>query len=142
MTEPEPIRPTTRTQADLEAAWRDLMEPLGFSGASVWLMHISPDDRPLPQLIHVEECHAPPTPDEAAGFARMLGELRGHLPPGGRWAFLRSRPGRHPVTDLDRAWARTLVEACCAVGVTTDVVHLATDSDLVPLPLDELSASA
>jgi hypothetical protein len=136
----ETFRPTLRTQADLEQTWRRLMEPLGFSGSSIWMLLVGPDDRPFPQITQIEECDAPPTPDQLAGFAEMVRDLLGDVaPPGGRWAFLRSRPGGPGVTDLDRAWARALLDACRDRDVPTEVMHLATDVDVVPLPYDELA---
>jgi hypothetical protein len=61
------------------------------------------------------------------------------LVPGGRVACLPSRPGRAAVTDDDRAWASGLYDACRRAGLPAEVVHLATDEELFPLPLDELS---
>ncbi|MDO9455176.1 hypothetical protein [Nocardioides sp.] len=142
MTLSEPFRPSIRTQADLEHAWRHLMEPLGFSRSSVWMMLLDADDRPLPQLTEVEDCHRPPEPEVLAGFAELAGTLVDDVAPGGRWAFLLTRPGGATVTDLDRAWANGLVRACRAAGVRTEVVHLATDVDLLPLPYDALSGAA
>ena len=37
------FRPVISSQADLEAAWRFLMQPLGFSGESLWFMLVEPD---------------------------------------------------------------------------------------------------
>ncbi|MFB9315323.1 hypothetical protein [Nocardioides plantarum] len=138
----EPFRPTIRTQADLERAWRHLMEPLGFSRSSVWLMLLDADDRPLPGLTEVEGCDEAPDPDLLAGFADLTRTLLDDLAPAGRWAFLLSRPGGTGVTEVDRAWAHGLVRACREAGVRTEVVHLATDVDLVPLPYDALSGAA
>ncbi len=142
MTEPSklPFRPVIRTQADLERAWRHLMEPLGFGGNSVWLMMIGADGRPLPQLTQIEDADEPPSPEQAAGFAAMLRTLLDDVAPGGRWAFLRSRPGRSDVRADDRAWAQTLLGACHAADVPVDVMHLATDDDLRPLVADDLAA--
>jgi hypothetical protein len=131
-----PYRPTIRTQADLEGAWRHLMEPLGFSGHSLWLMFIQPDDRLFPHITQIEEAVAPPTGDEGAALVDVLVQLREEHVRGGRIAFLRSRPGGGgPVAD-DLAWARSLYAACHVAGLETDVVHLATDEDVVPLPMD------
>ena len=142
MTLSQPFRPTIRTQADLEQAWRTLMEPLGFSRSSVWMMLLDADGHPLPQLTEVEDCDRPPSPELLEGFADLAGTLVADLAPGGRWAFLLARPGGAGVTALDRAWAGGLVTACLAAGVRTEVVHLATDVDLVPLPYDALSGAA
>lgn len=142
MTLSETFRPTIRTQADLEQAWRTLMGPLGFSRSSVWLMLLDADGRPLPQLTEVEDVDRAPTPELLEAFADLVGTLLDDHAPGGRWAFLLARPGGAAVTALDRAWAHGLVTACRAAGVRTEVVHLATDVDLVPLPYDALSGAA
>ena len=138
----EPFHPTIRTQADLERAWRFLMEPLGFSRTSVRMMLLDADDQPHSRLTEIEDCVGPPEPEGLAGFAEVARLLLADLAPGGRWAFLRSRPGGSTVTPDDRAWARGLVEACRAAGVPTEVVHLATDCDVVPLPWDALAGAA
>ncbi|WP_148616069.1 hypothetical protein [Nocardioides rubriscoriae] len=142
MTLSEPFNPTIRTQADLERAWRTLMEPLGFSHSRVWMMLLDADDHPLPQLTEVEDWDRPPEPAQLEGFAELTRALLEHLAPGGRWAFLLARPGGAGVTALDRAWAHGLVTACRAAGVRTEVVHLATDVDLLPLPYDALTGVA
>lgn len=82
-----------RTQADLERLWRELMEPLGFGGMSIWLMLIGPDDIAIRQLTQIEDAVEPPDAEQLAGFGLMLSRLRDQMAPGGRWAFLRSRPG-------------------------------------------------
>ena len=125
------FRPTIRTQADLEEAWRTLMGPLGFSQHSVWLMLVDASDRPDPHLSRIDEADDPPTTAELSGFAEMLRTLHAELVPGGRVAFLRSRPGPAGVTADDRAWAAALHEIGRRAGVPVDVVHRACDVDLV-----------
>ncbi len=132
------FRPTIRTQQDLEDAWRSLMGPLGFSGHSIWLMLIGADDQPFPHLTRIEEAEHPPTPDGLSGFARMIGELLADFAPGGRVAFLRSRPGNGGLTPDDRAWAHALYDVGRLAGVPTEVVHRACDVDLVPVPMDDV----
>jgi hypothetical protein len=61
--------------------------------------------------------------------------------PGGSFAFLLSRPGRGLRTD-DRTRASYLYDVGGAAGVRLEVVHLATDADLTPLPLDALGLAA
>ena len=61
---------------------------------------------------------------------------------GARVAFLRSRPGGGGPDARDRAWARSLTAACRRVGLPCEVVHLATDHDVRPLPGDDLLAAA
>ena len=132
------FQPTIRSQADLEAAWRTLMGPLGFSQHSVWVMLIGADDRPFPRLTRIDEAENPPTDAELAGFAEMLGTLRSELAPDGRVAFLRSRPGGGGLTADDRAWADALHEVGRLADVPVAVVHRACDVDLVPIPMDDV----
>ena len=134
---PDPFRPKICTQADLERVWRHLMEPLGFSRHSVWLMLIDSDDRPIRQLTEIEDSVTPPDDEMLAGLSHVLGHIAAE-DPGSRWAFLRSRPGSARITDTDRDWARFLHRACHDAGVGSDVVHLATDEAVLPLPMDEL----
>ena len=67
----------------------------------------------------------------------MVGGLAREFVPGGRVAFLRSRPGGPGLTVEDRAWAEALYVAGRAAGVPVEVVHRASDHDLVPVPMDE-----
>ena len=136
----DPYRPTVRTQADLEQVWRHLMEPLGFAGWSVWMMRIASDGRAVPHLLEVTEAdEAPATLEETEAFAELLRDLD-TADPGGSFAFLRTRPGRGMDRE-DRAWAAFLYGAGRSAGVRLEVVHLATDVDLVPVPLDEVGVA-
>ena len=137
------FRPTIRTQADLEKAWRRLMSPLGFSGYSVWMMVIEPNHQPVPQLTQIEDAELPPDASEQSALADFLRALADDaLAPGSRMAFLISRPGRNGAGERDRTWAARLYGACRQARLPCETVHLATDDILMPLPLDELDASA
>lgn len=131
------FRPTIRTQSDLERTWRHLMEPLGFGGHSLWFMLIGADDRPYPGLTEIEDCAEAPTADELASLGELLATVLPDVAPGGRVAFLLSRPGRDGVTARDRELAAAIYAVFVAAGVPTEVVHLANDVSLVPLPMDE-----
>lgn len=132
--------PIIRSQSDLLDVWTTLMQPLGFSRHSVWLMLIGSDDRPVPQLTELEDAERPPTPAQLTSMAETLQMLRDELVPGGRFAFLRSRPGAGGITRNDRDWARALYDAGRAAGVPVEVVHRACDVDLVPIPMDDVLA--
>ena len=86
----ETFRPIIHTQADLEDAWRTLMEPLGFSRRSLWLMFIDTDDRPLPQVTEIEDIPPVLDDEDRLGLQRLLAHFGGT---GLRPAFLISRPG-------------------------------------------------
>lgn len=139
MTPETPPVPLIRTQADLEQTWRTLMEPLRFGRSSLWLMHIQPDDRPVSQLTEIEDCDGPPDPRLLDNLGGLLTSLQGDAGLHGRWAFLRTRPGRGGTDDVDRAWAEALHTMAGRAGLAVDVVHLATDDTLQPIPLDELN---
>jgi len=144
-TDQGPYRPTVRTQAELEQVWRHLMGPLGFSGSSIWFLYIDSDDRVLPRIAQVEECDALPDEVGLTNFADLLRQLEDDLladagEQRGRWALLRSRPGRGGPDQADRAWASGLATAIREAGLVCEVMHLATDSDLMPLPMDTLAS--
>jgi hypothetical protein len=133
------FRPVIHTQRDLEQTWRRLMGPLGFGTESLWLGFVNADGAMVPQLTQIEDTIQPPTPEQAQSLGRFLRELvEGFDDPPTRIAFLRTRPGSASVTQRDRVWADALYAACRSAGLSAEVVHLATDHNLVPLPLDEL----
>ena len=129
--------PPVHTQSDLLAVWRQLMEPLGFGGSSVWMLRIQPDRAVVPQVVEIAEVEGPPEPDLTESFAEVL-RLLDQDDPWHAYAFLRSRPGTGTADHTDRAWAAFLYDAGRVAGVGVEVVHLATDADVVPLPLDEI----
>lgn len=131
--------PTITTQADLEEAWRTLMGPDGFDDSTLWMMLIL-DDRPLPQITQIGDLDDPPLEFHVSGLQRLLTGLGEDLPPETRVAFLASRPGPSRVRDLDRDWARAVTEAAGRASFRCEVVHLATEGDVRPIPLDEIGA--
>lgn len=132
-----PFRPVIHTQADLEQAWRHLMRPLGFSRRSLWLMLICDDDHPLPQLTEIADLAPQPTSRQRREFARFLTHLAAMIPDG-RFAFLLTRPGLGGQDDVDRLWAGLLYDVARDAGVPCEVVHLATDDTVAPIPMDGL----
>jgi hypothetical protein len=130
------FEPTIHTQADLRGVWRHLMGPLGFSEQSIWMLRIGADRRAVPQIAKIAEADDVPESVEGQGFPEVL-RLLDDAEPGHSFAFLRSRPGRG-VTRDDRAWAAFLYDAGRVAGVEVEVVHLATDEEIVPLPRDDL----
>ena len=128
--------PTVHTQADLHGVWCHLMEPLGFSEHSIWMLRIAADRRPVPQVVKIADAAEAPARTEGHGFPEVL-RMLDDAEPGHSFAFLRSRPGRG-VTRDDRAWAAFLYDAGRLSGVEVEVVHLATDDEITPLPPDEV----
>lgn len=133
-------RPMIHSQADLESVWRTLMSPLGFGRETLWLMFIDPEGEAIAQLTELEDAGEPPGPDQARALAGFLGHFGGVEGGGLRVAFLRSRPGNQTPDDRDRAWASILYDVCREAELPCEVVHLATDRDIYPMPLDALPA--
>lgn len=133
MTTFDPDRPI-HSQADLHQLWCGLMEPLGFAEQSIWMLRIPPDRRPLPQVVKIAEADEVPSTADGHGFPEVL-RMLDEGEPEHSFAFLRSRPGRG-VSQEDRDWASFLHEAGRVAGVSVEVVHLATDDEITPLPLD------
>ena len=105
----ETFRPIIHGQADLEDAWRTLMEPLGFSRRSLWLMFIDADDRPMPQLTEIEDLPLALGDDDLQGLERLLSHFRDTGPPPGLPAEpTRSRRPDRRGPPVRRAGARRL----------------------------------
>jgi len=134
--------PDTRlaTEADLERFWRGLMGPLGFARRAIWIAFVENDGRVLRQVVEIGDLPAMPAPVEVEGFAHTMVGLREERGVD-RLAFLLVGPGRGAAARGDRAWAAALHGAAHAAGVRCEPVHLATDTDLVPLPIDDLVAA-
>jgi hypothetical protein len=136
------FQPAIRTQADLERAWQHLMGDYGHRAWSIFWMFLDAEGHPLPQLTEVEDSHEPLGAFETERFAEFLavlaGELEPDLGPGMRIAFLRSRPGSSTLTADDRLWAEALSEAARRAALPCEVVHVSSDTGVVPVPLDAL----
>jgi len=134
--------PSVHTQADLEAAWRHLIRPLGWSSRRFWIMLIEATGDVVPQVIEVDELDHPPEDRELDGGATFLRGLADMLPlPDVRVAFLVCRPGTGGALPEDRAWASGLHRMARRAGLVCEPTHLATDEEILPIPLDELDAA-
>lgn len=131
-----------QTQSDLEQAWRTLMGPLGFGGHSVWLILLEPDGTTTPMIMEITESEEPLDEQMQASLAELLRLVTTETLPDGRVAFLRTRPGRDGLGPADREWARGLYAACRLAEVRHEVVHVANDVMLLPVPLDALGSAA
>lgn len=98
-------------------------------------MFIGPDGVPLPQMSEITEPPVELTTEESESAARLLSGL---LPDLGfdRVAFLLCRPGRSRPTAIDQRDASALYAACREVRLPVEVIHLATDVDIWPIPYD------
>lgn len=133
---------TITTQAELHAAWRRLIHPLGFGSRCLWLMFIDPDGVPVPQLTELTDLPVRPAPADTAGLERFLSHFGGT---GIRLAVFVGSPGSGLPSADDRAWAEAIYLACHRADVHCETVHLGTSTAITPLPLerpiDELRAT-
>lgn len=134
----KPYDPVLTTQRDVEEAWRHLIDPLGWPERRLWFMIIGADDRPLPVLNEVTDLPDELGAEDAEPAARLWRHVLDSAAPGGRMAVLLCRPGRGGPTLADRASAAALYAAGRDAGVPLEVVHLATDEEFWPLPIDGL----
>lgn len=131
--------PIITTQSDLHEAWVRLMQPLGFAGRSLWLMFISSDGDPVPQLTEITALPERPTVRDVESMGRFLSHFDGSDI---RLGALLTRPGTGVPDPDDHAWASAVYDACRDAHVSCDVVHVATATAITPVPLDALRASA
>jgi hypothetical protein len=68
----------------------------------------------------------------------MCGHIVGRGGDRGSVAFLLTRPGRDPINDADRSWARGLTSAAQHLGVAMWPVHFANDAELRVFAPDDL----
>jgi hypothetical protein len=102
-------------------------------------MLIEPDDRPVAQITEIEEIPVDLTEADRGGLERLLAHFTGT---GLRMAFLLTRPGRGGLNAGDRRFAAQVLGVCRAADVPAEVVHVATDTVLAPVPMDELPLPA
>jgi hypothetical protein len=135
MTE-QTFRPVFRTQADVEKFWTTICRPLGWRTRELWVVLVDEDGEPFPSVHQVSDLPQEPDP----GAVRLLLDgcrgLLGEFDPGGSVATLLCRPGAERVTASDRAWVRALTGSARASGVVLEVVHVASDVAITPVPLD------
>jgi hypothetical protein len=135
-----PSAPTLKSQADVELMWRVLMTPLGWRERSLWFVLVAPGDTPVPQVYEIAGVPDEIDPDGHAAAAELWRDLLDEVLPDGRIALLLSRPGSSGPQRADREIAGGTYAACRANGVPLEVIHLATDDDIVPLPADAVLA--
>ena len=128
------------TQADLHRMWELLMQPLGWRARSLWVTLIGCDRRPTRMLLEVAECPAVPTEARVAGLYDVLGQIMRQDGAAASAAFLVARPGRDPLSDDDRLFARRLHAGAARAGVDVEIVHVATDIAIWAVAPDDLAA--
>lgn len=124
------------TQRELRTSWRAVVGPLGFDTRSLWIALIDARHRLRGEVLEIADIPIEPTPGDAAQIERFLdGFVGSDL----RVAALLSRSGQVRPLVGDRAWAAVLYDACWAVGVPCTTVHLASDVDIIAVPIDDVA---
>ena len=138
----EPYRPLVRSQADLHAMWRHLMEPLGFGYSRVYVVFVPPGGGVIPRITEISELPEVPDRATALNFLDVCAELMDTaMPTGTRVAFLYARPGGPALTAADRAWGAGLLSAADELFVPYWPVHVANDHVLRVLAPDDLAST-
>ena len=133
----EPFRPILATDADITTTWRTLIHPLGWRTRRFYLLFVAPDDRPQPQIVEVD---AIPHDFGAEGAERIISFLA-HVVGGerhGSVALMFARPGPARLTDDDRDVCRHLHTAARDQDLRLRLLHVGTDTEIIPVPMDEL----
>ena len=130
--------PPIRNSEDLCLHWRALMGTLGFGQPRLWIGLIRPDDMMSPQFIQIEEIPRSADAKMCEPLLEMCQYIVGPDGSGGSVAFLLTRPGRNPMNDADRSWARGLTAAAHELGVSMWPVHFANDVELRVFAPDDL----
>ena len=130
--------PRVRTFDDLYQRWRALMGPLGFGQPRLWSAFLEPSAMMGAQLTQIEDIPGWADPRLCGALLEMCGHIVGRDGVGGSVAFLLTRPGRNPMDDADRSWARGLASAARHHGVAMWPVHFANDAELCVFAPDDL----
>jgi hypothetical protein len=138
MTE-QTLQPTLRSQADVEKFWTTICQPLGWRTRELWVVLVDAEGQPFPSVQQISDLPAAPAGDAIDQLVSGCRGLLEEFDRGGRVALLLCRPGSSAVTEFDRVWTRALVHAAHRAGVELEVVHVASDTAVRPLPLDEIA---
>jgi hypothetical protein len=135
-----PFDPVLRNQADVEQMWITLINPLGWHCPRFYLLRIGSDDRPCKVVAEIDEVELPFTSDDADSLFGLLARLSSDAGELSRWALLFCRPGAGGLTEADRATCTEAYAAARRHDVEVEVIHVATDTLIVPAPMDSVMA--
>lgn len=133
------IRRVLRTQADVETFWTEICHPLGWARHDLWFVVVGADRRPLPLVQDVGDRPQEVDPDLVRDLVEVWRRVREELLPDGSIAVLLCRPGSAAVSAGDRAWASAITAEAASAGVALEVIHVASDEAITPLPLDAVA---
>jgi hypothetical protein len=93
------------------------------------------------QLTQIEDIPRWADPTLCESLLELSGHIVGRNCAGGSVAMLLTRPGRNPMEDADRSWARSLTSAAEQYGVSMWPVHFANDVELRVFAPDDLQST-
>ena len=112
--------------ADMRQRWRALMGDLGFGQRLLWVGFIGGDRRMYKTMSQVP-VRAKPQPGLTEYVMIRLPRVLAGLESGATVALLLTRPGRGPVSNLDREWASLLTTSAAEHGVPLEPIFRAND---------------
>ena len=98
------------------------------------------DGRVSPVLPQIDDVPPRTSPVECNDLMTMLDHVRPFFA-GGAVALLYTRPGRRPMCDDDRTWARSLTRAARRAEIPLWPVHFANDEELLVFAPDDLAGA-
>ncbi|MEJ7633209.1 hypothetical protein [Aeromicrobium sp.] len=134
--------PPVHTPADLEAAWRRLVEPLGFGSRQIFAILLDRRGLVLPSIVNVTDCPAAPDGQMLVNLARSLRTVLDDIDPDGSCALLWARPTGAGSRASDITWIRAITAAMAMQSLADWPVHSADDSVLRVMSPDDLAGAA
>lgn len=133
----DPFRPILATDADVTRMWGTIIDPLGWHVRRFYLMFVDADDRPHPQIVEIDGV---PPAFGSRGAERVISLLAQVVGAGGHGsvALMFARPGPARLTDDDRDVCQHLHAAARAQGLRLRLMHVGTDTAIIPVPMDDL----
>ena len=136
---PQAIHRVLCTQADVEKFWTEICHPLGWARHDLWFVIVGADRCPLPLVQDVRDRPPEVEPELVQNLVEVWRRVREELVPDGTIAVLLCRPGSAAVSAGDRAWAGAITAEAAVAGVPLEVIHVASDEAITPLPLDAVA---
>ncbi|MBU8811588.1 hypothetical protein [Mycolicibacterium goodii] len=122
-----------RCAEDMRNRWRALVGGLVFTERLLWVGFVGADLR-LHKTMSQVPLRARPQPGRVEYVVSRLSRVLAGLDPGSTVAFLLSRPGRGPLSGLDRDWAALLTTTAARYGVPLQPIFRANDEAVVEVP--------
>lgn len=116
--------------ADMRERWRALMGELRFGERLLWVGFVGADGRMYKTMSQVP-LRTKPQPGLTEYVMSRLPRVLAGLGPGTTVALLLTRPGRGPVSNLDRDWVSLLARVAGEYGVPLQPIFRANDEAVI-----------